>query len=47
MVTGDNKTTAQAIAKQLGISHVHAEALPAEKLHVLDEIKNRPIGFRG
>jgi heavy metal translocating P-type ATPase len=47
MVTGDNRATAQAIAKQLGISHVHAEALPAEKLHILDEIKNRPIAFVG
>jgi P-type E1-E2 ATPase len=47
MVTGDNKATAQAIAKQLGISHVHAEALPAEKLHILDEIKQRPIAFVG
>jgi len=47
MVTGDNKTTAQAIAKQLGISHVHAEALPAEKLHILGEIKKRPIAFVG
>jgi heavy metal translocating P-type ATPase len=47
MVTGDNKATAQAIAGQLGISHVHAEALPAEKLHVLDEVKNRPIAFVG
>ncbi|HET7060213.1 MAG TPA: heavy metal translocating P-type ATPase [Candidatus Saccharimonadales bacterium] len=47
MVTGDNKATAQAIANQLGISHVHAEALPAEKLHILDEIKQRPIAFVG
>jgi heavy metal translocating P-type ATPase len=47
MVTGDNKTTAQAIAKQLGISHVHAEALPAEKLRILDEVKQRPIAFVG
>ena len=47
MVTGDNKATAQAIADQLGISHVHAEALPAEKLHILDEVKDRPIAFVG
>ena len=47
MVTGDNKATAETIAKQLGISHVHAEALPAEKLHILEEIKQRPLIFVG
>ncbi len=47
MVTGDNQTTAEAIAKQLGISHVHAEALPADKLHILDEVKERPLAFVG
>lgn len=47
MVTGDNQATANAIAKQLGISHVHAEALPADKLHILDEVKERPIAFVG
>jgi len=47
MITGDNQATASAIAKQLGISHVHAEALPADKLRVLDEIKQRPLAFVG
>lgn len=47
MVTGDNQATAKAIAKQLGISHVHAEALPADKLRVLEEIKDRPLVFVG
>jgi P-type E1-E2 ATPase len=47
MITGDNQATANAIAKQLGISHVHAEALPADKLRVLDEIKQRPVAFVG
>lgn len=47
MVTGDNKATAQEIAKHLGISHVHAEALPADKLRVLDEAKYRPLAFVG
>jgi len=47
MVTGDNEVTAQAIAKQLGIDHVHAETLPAEKLHVLTEVKHHPAIFVG
>ncbi|HVV66888.1 MAG TPA: heavy metal translocating P-type ATPase [Candidatus Saccharimonadales bacterium] len=47
MVTGDNQATAKEIARQLGISHVHAEALPADKLHILDEIKARPMAFVG
>jgi P-type E1-E2 ATPase len=47
MVTGDNQATAQAIAKQLDISHVHAEALPADKLRILDDVKDRPMAFVG
>jgi P-type E1-E2 ATPase len=47
MVTGDNKNTAQVIASQLGIDHVHAEALPADKLHIIDEVKARPLVFVG
>lgn len=47
MVTGDNTAAAEAIAKQLGIDHVHAETLPADKLQVLTEIKHRPAVFVG
>ncbi|MDB5166367.1 MAG: heavy metal-translocating P-type ATPase, Cd/Co/Hg/Pb/Zn-transporting [Candidatus Saccharibacteria bacterium] len=47
MVTGDNQTTAKKIAKQLGISDVTAEALPADKLHAIDAIKERPVAFVG
>ncbi len=47
MVTGDNKATAQAVAKQLGISEVIAEALPADKLRAIENVKDRPVGFVG
>jgi P-type E1-E2 ATPase len=47
MVTGDNKGAAQIVAKQLGIDHVHAETLPADKLHVVTETKDRPLIFVG
>ncbi len=47
MITGDNRTTADAIAKQVGIRTVYAETLPGEKLHALEDIKERPAVFVG
>ena len=35
MLTGDSKTTADVIAKQLGIAEVHAEILPGQKAEVV------------
>ena len=40
MVTGDNKRTAAAIAKQLDISEIHAEVLPADKAAVLRSLQD-------
>lgn len=47
MVTGDNRAVAEAIAKPLGIKEIYAEALPADKLRVLDKAKLRPLAFVG
>ncbi len=38
MLTGDNPTTAQAIARRLGIDEVKAQVLPDEKARVVNEL---------
>lgn len=49
MITGDNKQTARAVAKSLGIKNVVAEALPADKLHTLTSLPKdkHPTAFIG
>lgn len=47
MITGDNKTTANTIARKLGIDNVQAECLPADKLIAMENVKNRPVAFVG
>lgn len=47
MVTGDNKSTANAIAKQIGITDVTAEALPADKLLAIENVAHKPVAFVG
>ena len=39
MLTGDSKTTAEAIGKQLGIEEIHAEVLPEDKNNIVKELK--------
>ncbi len=47
MITGDNMPTAKLIADQLGIDKVYADALPADKLHILSQMKPKPVVFVG
>ncbi len=41
MLTGDSKTSAEAVAAQTGIDEVHAKLLPEEKLTKLQEIRKK------
>lgn len=47
MLTGDYRATAERIAHELGITDVHAECLPRDKLEVMKSIRERPVMMVG
>jgi Cu+-exporting ATPase len=49
MLTGDNRVTAEAVARDLGIHHVEAEVLPDRKSDVVNRLRaeNRVVAFAG
>ena len=40
MLTGDNKVTAQAVARKLGITQIEAEVLPQDKSRIVERLKS-------
>jgi Zn2+/Cd2+-exporting ATPase len=49
MLTGDNEQTARAIASQVGVDHVHAGLLPADKVTVVQRLQQEigPVAMVG
>jgi len=47
IISGDNKSVTLAVAEQLGIDDIYADALPADKLHVVAQVAQRPVAFVG
>lgn len=43
MVTGDVAATAEPIARRLGISEVHAECRPGDKVRIVSSVQPRPL----
>ncbi|GAA3629634.1 heavy metal translocating P-type ATPase [Microbacterium awajiense] len=43
MLTGDARATGEAIAHAVGVTEVHAELLPPEKVHLAAQLRPRPV----
>jgi P-type Cu+ transporter len=41
MLTGDNRQTAEAVGKQLGLTHIQAEVLPEHKHQVIKQLQKK------
>src|SRR5258706_6010545 len=41
MATGDGLATAQAVAQSLGISEIHGEVRPADKLRLVEKLQSQ------
>jgi Cu+-exporting ATPase len=41
MITGDNRRTAEAIGREVGVTDIMAEVLPERKAQAVEEIRNR------
>jgi Cu+-exporting ATPase len=41
MCSGDNRATAEAVARELGVAEVHSEILPEEKLQVIQALQQQ------
>jgi Cu+-exporting ATPase len=41
MCTGDNRGTAEAVARELGIDEVHAEVMPQDKIELIRKLKQQ------
>jgi Cu+-exporting ATPase len=41
MCTGDNRATAEAVARELGIDEVHAEVMPQDKIELIRKLKQQ------
>jgi P-type Cu+ transporter len=49
MLTGDNRTTAQAVARRLGITEIEAEVLPDQKSAIIERLRRegRKVAMAG